>query len=161
MKRCLLLMRHAKAAPVSLGIMDHERPLLKEGLDNAREVGKKLHKHGYEPDVVLCSDAKRTLETWQQVKASLGPNAEFTKSSKLYESGMSAYKAVLSAEGEGGKCVLIIGHNPSIEELVAALTNERVEVKPSDTVVLQIKAPSWDAAFDRSGEWQLAEIVKC
>ena len=161
MKRCLLLMRHAKATPASLGVSDHERPLEKKGIDDAHEVGKLLHKHGYEPDVVLCSDSKRTLETWEQVKPSLDAGAEFIKTPKLYESDVPSYESVLAAEGEDGKCVLLIGHNPTIEDFVASLTSERVVVKPSDTVVLEVKAPSWDAAFDRLGEWQFVEIIKC
>jgi phosphohistidine phosphatase len=154
-------MRHAKATPGSLGITDHERPLEQKGIDDAHEVGKLLRKHGYEPDVVLCSDSKRTLETWEQVKGQFDSGVAFIKSPRLYESDVAAYQSVLSSEGEDGKCVLLIGHNPTIEDFVASLTTERVEVKPSDTVVLEVKAPSWDAAFDRTGAWQFIEIIKC
>lgn len=159
--RCLLLMRHAKSTPASLGMSDHERPLEEKGINDASAVGKKLQKHGYEPDIVLCSDSKRTLDTWAQIKERFDSATPFIKSHKLYESSLSDYQKVLISKGDDAKTVMIIGHNPTIEHFVATFSSDRIEVKPSDTVILEVKAESWEAALAVPGSWKLAEIIRC
>lgn len=161
MKRRLLLMRHAKSTPASHGMSDHERPLEEKGINDASAVGKKLQKHGYEPDIVLCSDSKRTLETWAQVEERFDPSTTFIKTNKLYESSVSSYQEVLASKGDDAKTVMIIGHNPTIELFVAAFSSERVEVTPADTVVLEVKAADWESALGMAHGWKLVEIIRC
>ena len=161
MTRRLLLMRHAKSTPAKPGMSDHERPLEEKGVDDASAAGKKLHKHGYEPDVVLCSDSTRTLETWAQIKERFDKDTSFIKSAKLYEASVSAYRNAIISKGKNAKTILLIGHNPTIEQFVATFSKEPAEVKPADTVILEIKATDWEEAFDMAGTWKLAEIIRC
>src|ERR1035441_5301802 len=68
--RQLVLLRHAKSA--WLDVPDHDRPLAKRGLRDAPGAGRWLRQAGYVPDLVVCSTARRTSETWELAAAELG-----------------------------------------------------------------------------------------
>ena len=63
MKR-LLVFRHAKAGPHDVA-HDKERALIDRGRNDAALMGRAMGDKGYLPDLVLCSSAKRTMETWE------------------------------------------------------------------------------------------------
>jgi phosphohistidine phosphatase len=75
--RRLILLRHAKSdwpeGP------DLDRPLAKRGRRDAPRIGRWLHEHGYRPDVVICSAARRTQQTWELIAPELGgsPSVRF------------------------------------------------------------------------------------
>ena len=68
--RRLLLLRHAKSAWPDLA--DSERPLNDRGRRDAPAMGRWLRDKGYVPDLVLCSTAQRTRDTWALVAGELG-----------------------------------------------------------------------------------------
>ena len=62
-ERTLVILRHAKAErPAELA--DADRPLTQRGHADAAAAGAWLAARGYRPDLVLCSPAKRTRQTW-------------------------------------------------------------------------------------------------
>jgi phosphohistidine phosphatase len=124
MKR-LLLLRHAKASPDGKTNRDHDRELTARGRANAAAVGAWLHINGYEPGLVLCSDAARAVETWQIAARELDatPRTEFL--AQLYLAPAKRIQAIIrEAEPE---TVLVVGHNPGMEDCVAELAR-----KPAD-----------------------------
>ena len=68
--RRLILLRHAKSDWPD--VPDQERPLAKRGRRDAPVVGRWLRGHGYLPDTVICSVARRTRQTWKLVAPELG-----------------------------------------------------------------------------------------
>jgi phosphohistidine phosphatase len=116
--RTLVLLRHAKAdRPV--GLSDTDRPLTDRGHADAAAAGAWLVNHGYVPDLVLCSPARRTRQTWHSVAVALAaagsPVVRYERS--LYEgSPADLVKLVQSVEPEF-RTVLVIGHNPTISQL--------------------------------------------
>jgi phosphohistidine phosphatase len=123
MKR-LLLLRHAKAERDS-GEGDHGRKLNVRGRSDATRMGAYLHAKGWTPDCVLSSSAARTVETWQSLCAGL-PNApEPELLEALY---LAPWKAMLNTirhhADDGAKTLLVIGHNPGLEELALALAHK-------------------------------------
>jgi phosphohistidine phosphatase len=115
-----MLMRHAKAGPQDIED-DHGRTLAPRGRRNAPLVGKAMRKAGFIPDAVLCSDAARTRETWALVVPELkaAPDSRFTHA--LY---LAPWRAIVNqARGfpASADTVLMIGHNPGMEECAAAL----------------------------------------
>jgi phosphohistidine phosphatase len=117
--RRLILLRHAKSDWPD--VPDQERPLAKRGRRDAPVVGRWLRGHGYLPDTVICSVARRTRQTWKLVAPELGGSPSVTFEPRAYAA--SALTLLYLVRELPGTCraALLIGHNPGIEELAAHL----------------------------------------
>src|SRR6266704_1471479 len=119
-QRTLAILRHAKAErPAKLA--DADRPLTERGHADAAAAGAWLAAKGYRPDVVLCSPAKRTRQTWHGVAVALaGPEApEVRYERDLYYSGTGPTLALVRSVPAQARTVLLIGHNPAVSMLSA------------------------------------------
>lgn len=118
--KTLYLLRHAKAQKAVPGEDDLDRPLIKRGREAATELeawfkGKKVL-----PDVILCSPSARTRETLEIVQPALGaPKIVFDAA--LYGASPQALRAMIGRLHREVNAVLIVGHNPGIEELAVGL----------------------------------------
>jgi phosphohistidine phosphatase len=140
----LFLMRHTKAA-AGEGLPDHDRPLTERGVQDARTMGRWLRDHGDAPDVVLCSSALRARQTWSAVASELPSNPDGIEPSYLrsvYEAGPGDLLDLLSEVAPEAESVLIVGHNPTMEQALAGLTGEPRDF-PTGAV----------AALDVTGTW--------
>jgi phosphohistidine phosphatase len=112
----LLLLRHAKS-DYPAGVVDHDRPLNDRGRRDAAAAGAWIQEHYDElfdgEVMVLISSAQRAQETWSLVGEQLGGIAVRTEP-RIYEASVSTLIAV--ADECTADTVLIVGHNPSIEE---------------------------------------------
>lgn len=120
MKRVLLL-RHAKAEQASDD--DHARKLTERGRMDAAHIGAWLHKR-YIIDLVLCSTSARTRETWRFVIEELGGKDEVQFLKPLYLAPVATIMKLVRRADDGVQTIMIIGHNPGIEEAVAMLVRE-------------------------------------
>jgi phosphohistidine phosphatase len=114
--RRLILFRHARAAGRAVGITDQARPLDAEGRLDAAASGRWMAAHGLNPDVVLVSPSLRTRQTWDCVQA-LFPGARVEFPDQLYQGGPEDIEASLGATAADAEVVLVIGHNPGLQEL--------------------------------------------
>ncbi|HKX07713.1 MAG TPA: histidine phosphatase family protein [Stellaceae bacterium] len=114
-------MRHAAAAGKGAGGSDRERPLTPDGRRAAELLGRRLKSEGMSPDHVLCSPARRARETLDGLAIALGalPPADFDDA--LYLADCHSVLHHLRAVPAETKCLLLIGHNPGLEELVRGL----------------------------------------
>jgi phosphohistidine phosphatase len=117
--RRLILLRHAKSDWPD--VPDRERPLAKRGRRDAPRIGRWLRDHGYLPDVVVCSNARRTRQTWELVAPELGGSPSVTFEPRAYAA--SAQALLYLAQELPGKyrSALLIGHNPGLAELANSL----------------------------------------
>ncbi|MEQ9018757.1 MAG: histidine phosphatase family protein [Nitratireductor sp.] len=116
----LFLLRHAKAARAEPGGRDYDRALTEDGRRQAAAIGAAMRAGGHVPSAVVCSPARRALETWQGVAAVLGRKpGEARMSDTLYGSDPGAYLTIMRNNGDA-EALLIVGHNPMIEELALA-----------------------------------------
>jgi phosphohistidine phosphatase len=150
MKR-LVVLRHAKSDwPV--GVADRDRPLGRRGQRDAPAAGRWIAEHVGVPDAVWCSPARRTKETWELLAAQLGgsPPVEFDE--RIYEASVSDLVEVLRETAKGSSSVLLVGHNPGVQELVLALAGgQRSEVQ----MLAETKFPtSGVALLDVNGPWR-------
>lgn len=130
----LLLLRHAKSAWDEPHLSDHDRPLAPRGERAAELVGVFLAQRGIAPDLVLCSTAARTRQTLDRVLARVGatgssrsgaqPAAEVQHERDLYLAGEGSLLARLRALPDVRECVLLVGHNPGLEELARTLAGD-------------------------------------
>lgn len=118
MKR-LCLLRHAKA---KRGITpDLERPLSKRGRKAMPLVARWMAKRALRPDLVLCSPARRTVETCELLCRDLGVSSEPRLLHSLYGAPPSRLLARVRAAPDEVVTLLVIGHNPGLENLARAL----------------------------------------
>src|SRR5277367_7059969 len=111
MKR-LLLLRHAKAIAGTTKSGDHGRPLNERGKLDAPRMGIAMQHKRYLPDRVLCSTAKRTLETWEHVAPELDNAPETEIVEALYLAPWRVIAGTVRGIGASANTVLVLGHNP-------------------------------------------------
>jgi phosphohistidine phosphatase len=117
--RELVLLRHAHAEPAAPGQTDIDRPLSSEGLAEAEAAGRWLRDKGLVPDRVLCSPARRTRETLEAVLAAIG-YVDQRLEDGIYE-GAPGTLAALADQHRDVERLLVVGHNPGLERLVALM----------------------------------------
>jgi phosphohistidine phosphatase len=152
----LFLMRHAKAASEE-GAPDHERPLTEQGVADARTMGQWLRDHGGAPDAVWCSSALRARQTWSAVASELPSTPEMSEPSYLrsvYQAGPGDLVDLLRDVAPGVETVLILGHNPTLEQAVAGLTGEPRDLPAGAIAVLDVTG-SWS----EPSSFELAELA--
>lgn len=120
MTRTLFIMRHATAMP-STGEPDRERPLAPRGRRDAHASGARFADRTI--DLVLCSTAVRTRETWAQLAEGGARAADVSYLADLYEATVDALLARVRAVPDALGTVLVIGHAPGMPGLVRALAD--------------------------------------
>src|SRR4051812_38004525 len=122
--RTLVLLRHAKAAHPE-GVADLDRSLTPRGHADAAAAGAWLASTRLIPQVVMCSPARRTRETWHGLALALGSDATgitVVYAPTVYESGgAEPLLEVVAATDPAVTSVLLIGHNPTISMLSSLL----------------------------------------
>ncbi|MET9395930.1 histidine phosphatase family protein [Streptomyces sp. NPDC006624] len=151
--RRLVVLRHAKAAWPG-DVADHERHLSPRGRRDAPAAGRALAEADCLPDLALCSTALRARQTWELAAAQWGTPPPVRHDRRLYAAGPSGLLSVVRETPAEVETLLLIGHNPGLEDLVLALageglddTLERVRTKfPTSAIaVLSWHGPAWQA----------------
>jgi phosphohistidine phosphatase len=119
----LILFRHAKAEADSESGDDFDRPLAARGRREAKAMGEQFAGLGYAPDLVLVSPAARTRETWEIAAESLA-GGEVVFERALYNAEAREIRRLAEAAGEGRGTVVVVGHNPGLQELAVRLLME-------------------------------------
>lgn len=121
--RRLILFRHAKAAHRARGGSDLDRPLEPVGRRDAEISGRWMAATGFAPDLVLVSPSARTRETWDEVKHHF-PRARVELLDGLYEATPEDIEIAMAGPMRDAQDVLVIGHNPGMQELAMNLLSE-------------------------------------
>ncbi|MFE9685444.1 SixA phosphatase family protein [Streptomyces sp. NPDC006285] len=124
--RRLVVLRHAKSAWPD-GVPDHERPLAPRGRRDAPAAGRALAAADCLPDHALCSTAVRARQTWELAAAEWGTPPPVRQDARLYAADVpTLLEATREAPAEA-ETLLLIGHNPGLEELVLTLAGDSLD----------------------------------
>ena len=118
--KTLLLLRHAKSSWPD-GVADHERPLSGRGKRDALSAGELLAARGLVCDVVACSTAKRTRETWDRASQGGARAHEVRYLDQIYAARVTELIRVVRAMPDSASVVMLVGHGPAIPDLVEFL----------------------------------------
>ena len=160
----LSLLRHAKSSWKDPTIADHDRPLNTRGTAEAPVMGKAMATHGLDPDLVLCSTARRTRDTLQLVLPELKTEPKIVYEDGLYHGTAQEMLDLLHEVAPSVNQVLLVGHNPELQsfalDLIAAgpkLLKGRLEVKypTAGLVVVRFQAGTWKDIAVNSGKLEL------
>ena len=153
--RTLVVMRHAKS-DWGTGQADFDRPLATRGRADAPVAGRWLRDHVDRPDLVLVSPSTRTRQTWQAVYSAAGYDCQVRYEPDIYLADAMDLLALLRSLDESARVVMMVGHNPGSEALVAYLAGDghekafaqlHAKFPTSAVAVLQLRGP-W-TALDR------------
>lgn len=165
----LLLLRHAKSDWKDTSLGDFERPLAGRGRRAAPRMGEYLQARGLQPDLVLCSSARRARETLELVLTALASAPEISYLKTLYLAPPSRLLDILRRQSPENGRILLIGHNPGLERLALGLARttagqddsaaaRRMAEKFPTAALARLRIPAWDSLGREPAE--LVEFVR-
>jgi phosphohistidine phosphatase len=151
MSKTVLILRHAKSSWSQPGLSDHARPLNARGEADAPAMGSLVRRQELVPDLILSSSARRARSTAEAVAQAAGYDAAIEITDSFYHGGVDAYLEALGRLPDELDRVMVVGHNPTLEELVEQLTG-RGEAMPT-AALAQVELP-----INRWGELNEATV---
>ncbi|MGH3300258.1 MAG: SixA phosphatase family protein [Streptosporangiaceae bacterium] len=145
----LIVMRHAKAGELPGG-PDFERALRPRGERDSAAAGRWLASRGLSPDLVLCSAARRTRQTWRRLSRELAGEPEFAAERALYQADSDDLAEIIRQTSDQVTTLLYVGHNPAAAGLVALLTGTEPDFPTAAIAVIAIAA-DWSGAAPGTG----------
>ena len=139
----LILLRHGKSDWAD-GKPDHLRPLARRGRRQVPVAGRWLAENVGVIDLAVVSPAARTLETWRLAAAELAVPPPIREDDRVYGGSASSLLGVLRELPGELATVVLVGHSPGVEDLVASLTGRREPMPTSALAVIDFSRP-WSA----------------
>ena len=141
--KTLLVLRHGKSSWKHPETSDHDRPLNKRGRRDAPRMGRLVAARGLRPDVVVSSTARRARWTADEVAQHAGCDEAVQLDRRLYLASPDEIVDVVRSVAGSARRVMVVGHNPGLEDLVAQLAG-RPETFPT-AALAEIRLPirSW------------------
>jgi phosphohistidine phosphatase len=164
MSRELFILRHAKSDWDSGAIKDSDRPLNKRGRKDASKIGAWMREHYLYPGEVFCSTAVRARETLQAVVKELELPAEHLQYlDELYLADLQTLLKILSRIPSELNSVMLVGHNPGLDDLVNHLSETAIPLTESGKLMTtsclaHFKLP--DDWHELAGKGKLVQIVR-
>ncbi|MDX1569380.1 MAG: histidine phosphatase family protein [Xanthomonadales bacterium] len=145
------LFRHAKSAWDTDAGSDFERPLAKRGRRDAPRMGAWLERHGVHPDEIWCSTAVRARETLELARGRWSvDDRRIRYLDALYGAPASELLALTRSAGEEITTLMLVGHNPGLEDLLETLCDEAQQRTAKGKLLTTANL----AEIDLRGEWQ-------
>ncbi len=142
--KTLLILRHAKSSWSKPQLADHDRPLNKRGKRDAPRIGSLLRQEELVPDLIICSSAVRARNTAELVSEACGYEGELQLERELYAADPEAYLDKLQLLPEANNCVMVVGHNPGLEELLEHFTGEWQRLPTAALAQLKLRLDVWE-----------------
>lgn len=141
--KTLLILRHAKSSWDNAYLADHDRPLNARGKADAPRMGRLLAQEDLTPQVIYSSSAERALATAEAVALACGYEDALAVRRNLYHADPLDYLEVLQSAPETAQCVMVVGHNPGLEELVEALTGTAAQMPTAALAQVELPVAQW------------------
>ena len=162
--KSVLILRHAKSSWKDPDLTDHDRPLNKRGKGDAPRMGRLLKREHLLPDTIISSSAIRARATAEAVAKTSGYKGEIISNPSLYAAGPHTYIDTLHDISDDYARVLIIGHNPGLEELVEILTGESHVMSTCSLAHVKLDVQNWlEIDYNTKGRlvgiWQPRDLL--
>ena len=159
--KTLLILRHAKSSWKNLSLADIDRPLNKRGKRDAPRIGSLLREEDLVPDLIISSPALRARKTAKAVSKNSGYEGKIQTENDFYPGDPDSFiEAFYSIPDEVDR-VLIVAHNPGLEELLYVLTGESAWMPTSALAKVSLPVEKWlDLDDDTEGKLDNFRRVK-
>jgi phosphohistidine phosphatase len=153
--KTLYLLRHAKSSWNDPSLQDFDRPLNGRGLEAAPLVGRLIRKRKLRIDLLLGSPAARARQTAALVTEAAGLATELRYDERIYDADAARLLEVVSQVRESANAVMLVGHNPGMEELLGVLTGETHHMPTAALACIMLDTEKWGKVRERTGrlEW--------
>lgn len=146
----ILLLRHAKSSWEDTELDDLDRPLNARGEAQAPQVGTWLLGHHWVPDVIYASHALRAQQTARAVAQACGYTGPILTRPDLYRTDAERYRRVAAATLERYQRIMLVGHNPEIEEFLNSLVKDAPPMKTAALAIIELPIAKWDELHERT-----------
>jgi phosphohistidine phosphatase len=156
--KTIFLLRHAKAENAAPGSADVDRALNERGRQEAQAVGKAVKKRDVKVELVLCSSAVRARETEQLFIAAAEIAATVRSDERIYEASAQQLQQVISEVADDVTGLLLVGHNPALEDLIRALIGVGASLAPCTLAKVELEIDRWHSVIEGKGnlDWILS-----
>ncbi len=156
------LMRHAKSDWSGYYVSDFERDLNKRGEKDASLMGKVLKDRDIKPSLIISSPARRAKRTAKSVAKEFGYDTKkILFKEEIYEASVQDFLDVINSIDDKNDEVLIIGHNPSMTEIINILNSVTLDNLPTAAVVgFSFDVQSFKDVKPKSGKFLFFEYPK-
>src|SRR5262245_415709 len=153
--RTLYLLRHAKSSWKDTNLADFDRPLSGRGRKATETVGAFLKDKEIDLDLVVSSPAVRARQTIELVLRAAKIKPELRFDERIYEATPSRLLEVVTQLENEQKAVLLVGHNPGMQELLLLLTGQSEEYPTAALTKISFKNLKWAEVGSKKGalEW--------
>ncbi len=155
--KTLLILRHAKSSWKQEGLTDHDRPLNKRGKRDAPRMGKWLRESNLAPDLIISSTAKRARKTASKVAKKCEYQGVIELTGELYLAPPQNYLRVLRNVPDDYGRVMVVGHNPGLEELLSVLTGTQTHLPTAALAQVDLPIDRWQE-LDGAVEGELRDV---
>lgn len=155
-----MLLRHAKSDRPD-NVDDHARPLAERGRRACPLMGAYMVEQGLVPDLAMISTARRTMETWELIRAAFPKDITQIDEARIYDASAKAILDVIHETPPDVKALLLVGHNPGLHELALELIGtgsqqnlSRLQQKypTAALVVIDFGASKWNVTSEGTGQ---------
>ena len=155
----IYILRHAKSSWDNTKLSDFERPLSKRGINDAVKLGKFILANKIRVSNVICSNARRTKDTFDLISKDLDFSIEkVTYTDNLYYGEPYKIIEMIKNLDEKDLSVLIVGHNPTLHMLIEKLTNKFIHKFATCNLANITSKKTWkDTSF---GSCELKSLTK-
>ncbi len=142
--KTLLILRHGKSSWANSDLGDHDRPLKGRGKRDAKRMGEEILERDVVPDLILSSTARRARSTARRAAQAAGCADRITETRELYLTGAEhQLRTIARSASDEHQRVMIVGHNPTLEDLLEHLTGEDERVTTGNLACIDLDLESW------------------
>ncbi len=153
-KRDLVLIRHTKSNWGDFSLPDFDRPIKKDRVDDAKQMASHLKALKLQPELIVCSPAKRTRQTAEYFCDKLKyDEGKILFDKRIYESTPEDILQVVHEVEASVKSLVVIGHNPSLTYFANLFIEEKIDELPTTGVVwIEFETPDWELYRSNRGK---------
>jgi phosphohistidine phosphatase len=150
--KTLITLRHAKSSHEDESLEDIDRALNERGIGDAKLMGGVIRKRKIQPDLIVASPAERVRQTADLALKAARLNVELTFDKRIYEASARGLLKVLMDLNDTSNTVMLIGHNPGLEDLLERLTGEAIILPTAALAGVELNVERWTEVRTGAGK---------
>ena len=141
--KSVILFRHGKSDWDAQYDSDHDRPLAKRGIRDAKRMGKFLSKIEEVPELILSSTALRTRETTKLAMEAGNWNVDIKLEKKIYEASLEEIINIIKSQDDKYNFICLVGHEPLFSTIITLINNKRIKFPTATMARISFSTSDW------------------
>ena len=142
--KSVILFRHGKSDWDAKYDSDHDRPLAKRGIRDAKRMGKFLSKRAEVPELILSSTALRTRETTKLAMEAGNWEVDIELERQIYEASLEGIINIIKNQDDKYNSICLVGHEPIFSTIITLIDKKKKVKFPTATMArLSFTASDW------------------